>query len=108
MWLVRMRRGKDEVIVATELGRPSADHLAGSDRTTHRRDVNGRKDGRWSRKNGRGPVVDNLNVGLRDNANVDTWATEALDQVRREVWNEARKGGMSTHARQLKGCRYAL
>ena len=53
-------------------------------------------------------MVDNLNVGLRDNANVDTWATEALDQVRREVWNEARKGGMSTHARQLKGCRYAL
>jgi hypothetical protein len=28
VWLVRMRRGKDEVIVATELGRPSADHLA--------------------------------------------------------------------------------
>ena len=27
--LVRMRRGKDEVVVATELGRPSADHLAG-------------------------------------------------------------------------------
>lgn len=28
VWLVRMRRGKDEVIVATELCRPSADHLA--------------------------------------------------------------------------------
>jgi hypothetical protein len=29
VWLVRMRRGSDEVVVATELGRPSADHLAG-------------------------------------------------------------------------------
>jgi hypothetical protein len=29
VWLVRLRRGKDEVVVANELGRPSADHLAG-------------------------------------------------------------------------------
>jgi len=29
VWLVRMCRGRDEVVVATELGRPSADHLAG-------------------------------------------------------------------------------
>ena len=29
VWLVRMRHGNDEVVVATELGRPSADHLAG-------------------------------------------------------------------------------
>ena len=28
VWLVRMRRGKRTVIVATELGRPSAEHLA--------------------------------------------------------------------------------
>jgi hypothetical protein len=28
VWLVRMRRGTAEVIVANELGRPSADHLA--------------------------------------------------------------------------------
>jgi len=28
--------------------------------------------------------------------------------VRRQVWNEARNGGMSGHASQLKGCRYAL
>ena len=28
VWLVRMRRGNSEVIVANELGRPSADHLA--------------------------------------------------------------------------------
>ena len=36
------------------------------------------------------------------------WATDALDEVRREVWNEARRAGMSQHAEQLKGCRYAL
>jgi hypothetical protein len=29
VWFVRMRRGNAEVVVATELGRPSADHLAG-------------------------------------------------------------------------------
>jgi hypothetical protein len=29
VWLVRMRRGRREVVVASELGRPSADHLAG-------------------------------------------------------------------------------
>jgi transposase len=36
------------------------------------------------------------------------WASRALDEVRRQVWNEARRGGMTTHANQLKGCRYAL
>ena len=36
------------------------------------------------------------------------WCTEALDQVRRETWNEARRAGMSAHARDLKGARYAL
>jgi transposase len=36
------------------------------------------------------------------------WATEALDEVRRETWNEARRGGMRAHARDLKGARYAL
>jgi len=29
VWLVRMRRGNNDVVIATELGRPSADHLAG-------------------------------------------------------------------------------
>ena len=29
VWLVRLRRGADEVTVASELGRPTADHLAG-------------------------------------------------------------------------------
>ena len=28
VWLVRLRRGKHQVVVASELGRPSADHLA--------------------------------------------------------------------------------
>jgi transposase len=36
------------------------------------------------------------------------WVTDALDEVRRETWNEARRGGMKTHARDLKGARYAL
>ena len=31
-----------------------------------------------------------------------------LGQLRREVWNEARKGGLRSHAKELKGCRYAL
>jgi transposase len=43
-----------------------------------------------------------------DAFHVVAWATEALDEVRRAVWNEARQGGMSTHAKELKGCRYAL
>jgi transposase len=34
-----------------------------------------------------------------DSFHVVAWATDALDEVRRDVWNEARKGGMSTHAR---------
>ena len=43
-----------------------------------------------------------------DAFHVVAWATDALDEVRRQVWNEARKGGMSGHANELKGCRYAL
>ena len=35
-------------------------------------------------------------------------ASEALDQVRREVWNEARRQGDKTGARWLKGARWAL
>jgi transposase len=31
-----------------------------------------------------------------------------LDEVRREVWNTARRSGMKGHAAELKGCRYAL
>ncbi|MGH9210925.1 MAG: ISL3 family transposase [Acidimicrobiales bacterium] len=36
------------------------------------------------------------------------WVTDALDEVRRETWNQARRSGMKTHARDLKGARYAL
>jgi transposase len=36
------------------------------------------------------------------------WCTDALDEVRRETWNEARRNGMRAHARDLKGARYAL
>jgi transposase len=36
------------------------------------------------------------------------WATDALDEVRREVWNVARRQGQSTLAQELKGARYAL
>ena len=35
-------------------------------------------------------------------------ATDALDDVRREVWNEARRSGDTTGARWLKGARWAL
>ena len=35
-------------------------------------------------------------------------ATDALDEIRREVWNEARRGGQIALARDLKGARFAL
>ena len=35
-------------------------------------------------------------------------ATDALDDVRREVWNEARRQGHQQVAKQLKGARFAL
>jgi len=35
-------------------------------------------------------------------------ATDALDEIRREVWNEARKAGEIALAKDLKGARYAL
>jgi transposase len=43
-----------------------------------------------------------------DGFHVVKWATDALDEVRREVWNEARRSGMKGHASDLKGARYAL
>ena len=44
---------------------------------------------------------------------LDPWhivkaATDALDDVRRAVWNEARKAGDQQLAKQLKGARFAL
>jgi len=47
-------------------------------------------------------------VRCADAFHIVAWATDALDQVRRDTWNAARKGGMSGHARDLKGARYAL
>jgi transposase len=35
-------------------------------------------------------------------------ATDALDEIRREVWNEARRAGQHQLARDLKGARFAL
>lgn len=35
-------------------------------------------------------------------------ATDALDEVRREVWNEARRAGHKQTAKELKGARFAL
>ena len=43
-----------------------------------------------------------------DSFHVVQWCTDALDEVRREVWNTARHSGMKAHASELKGCRYAL
>jgi transposase len=43
-----------------------------------------------------------------DPFHVVAWATKALDEVRRQVWNEARRGGQRAHAKELKGCRFAL
>ena len=36
------------------------------------------------------------------------WATDALDEVRRMVWNCARRQGQAVVAEELKGARYAL
>jgi transposase len=36
------------------------------------------------------------------------WVSEALDEVRRQTRNDARRSGMKTHARDLKHARYAL
>ncbi len=47
-------------------------------------------------------------IRCADAFHIVAWAGDALDQVRRDTWNAARKGGMSVHARDLKGARYAL
>lgn len=43
-----------------------------------------------------------------DPFHVVQWATDALDEVRREVWNDARRAGQQATAKELKGCRFAL
>lgn len=57
-----------------------------------------------------GPVADRVPDAVRcvDPFHVVMLATDALDEIRREVWNQARKAGEVTAARDLKGARYAL
>ena len=43
-----------------------------------------------------------------DPFHVVAWATDALDEVRRQVWNAARRRGHHDIARELKGARFAL
>ncbi|MDQ6797729.1 MAG: ISL3 family transposase [Actinomycetota bacterium] len=43
-----------------------------------------------------------------DPFHVVQWATDALDEVRRQTWNDARRAGDKALAERLKGCRYAL
>jgi transposase len=43
-----------------------------------------------------------------DPFHVVRWATDALDVVRRWVWNALRRLGVHRQAARLKGCRYAL
>jgi len=55
-------------------------------------------------------------VGLRcpnaelcvDPFHVVSWGTDALDLVRRQVWNAARRAGQTALARGLRDCRFAL
>jgi len=57
-----------------------------------------------------GPIAERLPNAVRcvDPFHVIQLATDALDEVRREVWNEARRAGQDQLARRLKGARYAL
>ena len=57
-----------------------------------------------------GPVAERLPEAVRcvDPFHVVMLATDALDEIRRQVWNDARKAGEVTAARDLKGARYAL
>jgi transposase len=43
-----------------------------------------------------------------DPFHVVAWATAALDEVRRQVWNAARRAGQTAVAKELKGARFAL
>lgn len=43
-----------------------------------------------------------------DPFHVVQWATKALDEVRRSVWNELRRSGQKERAQTLKGSRWAL
>ena len=43
-----------------------------------------------------------------DPFHVVQWSTKALDEVRAQVWHHARRNGLTGHAKELKGARYAL
>ena len=43
-----------------------------------------------------------------DPFHIVAWATDALDQVRRQTWNAARQSGDAVAAKELKGARFAL
>jgi transposase len=57
-----------------------------------------------------GPIAERCPDAVRcvDPFHVVQLATEALDEIRREVWNDARKAGQTAVARELKGARFAL
>jgi transposase len=57
-----------------------------------------------------GPIAERVPDAIRcvDPFHVVMLATEALDDVRREVWNEARRHGNLELARELKGARFAV
>ena len=57
-----------------------------------------------------GPVAQRLSDAVRcvDPFHVVMLATDALDEIRREVWNDARRAGEIAAAKDLKGARYAL
>ena len=57
-----------------------------------------------------GPIAERVPQAVRcvDPFHVVMLATEALDEVRREVWNEARRQGNPELARELKGARFAV
>jgi transposase len=57
-----------------------------------------------------GPIAERLPDAVRciDPFHVVQLATDALDEIRREVWNEARRSGEITIARDLKDARFAL
>ncbi|MGI8714008.1 MAG: ISL3 family transposase [Solirubrobacteraceae bacterium] len=57
-----------------------------------------------------GPIAERVPDAVRcvDPFHVVMLASEALDDVRREVWNEARRQGNRQLARELKGARFAV
>ncbi|MGH2744794.1 MAG: ISL3 family transposase [Thermoleophilaceae bacterium] len=57
-----------------------------------------------------GPVAERCPNAERcvDPFHVIQLATDALDQIRREVWNEARRAGQTAVAKDLKGTRFTL